>query len=166
MKKQSKSVEELEKIIIELEVENQDLKNKYLRALADYQNLEKRIQSEYEKVRQFAGELILRKIIPATDSILRAKEHLHDEGLNIAWKEIFSVLTEIGVEKIEVVGKQFDPIKMECIDLVPGNENEVIKEVSPGYLYKDKIIRVAKVVVGKNETAQKKAADDSPSKVK
>lgn len=126
-----------------------DWKNKYLRALADYQNLEKRTSERVEQVRQFAAEVILTRLLPIVDTFSKVRDHVNDAGLHLAYKELVSVLTGQGVEKIEVLGKPFDPIAMDCVEVVDGNDNEVVEEVLPGYMFRGKVLRIAMVKVGK-----------------
>lgn len=131
--------------------ENEDWKAKYLRALADYQNLERRVQDEKEEVRKFAAEGIIKRLLPAVDSLKRAKDHVQDAGLALAFKQLEAVLEELGVEKIDVLGKPFNPEVMECIEVVEGEENVVTEEVLPGYRFYGKLLRVAQVKVGKSK---------------
>ena len=127
-------------------------KNKYLRALADYQNLEKRTREEKEEIGKFAAEVVLGRLLPAMDSLSKAREHIKDSGLDLTLKEFEAAFAELGVTKLEVVGKQFDPHIMECIEVTQGPDNEVTEELLPGYKYHDKILRVAQVKVGKKHT--------------
>lgn len=129
--------------------ETVDWKSKYLRALADYQNLEKRTQQEKQQIRRYAAETVTARLLPALDTLNKASTHVKDMGLEMALKELYAVLSEQGVEKIEVMGKPFDPHQMECIEVVAGKDNEVVEELLPGYRLHDKILRVAQVKVGK-----------------
>jgi molecular chaperone GrpE len=127
-------------------------KEKYIRALADYQNLEKRTLDEKQEVRMFAGLVVIEKLLPVVDLLEKAQDHLHDQGLELALKELHTFFKTIGVEKIDVVGKAFDPYEMDCIEIVAGaKENMVVAVISPGYRMHNKIIRPAKVTVGKKE---------------
>jgi molecular chaperone GrpE len=128
-----------------------DWKSKYLRALADYQNLERRSQEDKERVRTFAAETILTRLLPVIDTLGKAQDHLKDAGLDIALRELWAVVEEQGVTKIEAMGKPFDPHEMECIEVVEGPENEVVEESLPGYLFRGKVLRVAQVKVGKKK---------------
>ena len=67
----------------------------------------------------------------------------------VAFKELMAVLQEHGVERIDVANKPFNPHEMECIEVVPGEDNIVIEEILPGYRMKGKILRIAQVKVGK-----------------
>ncbi|MEK7065405.1 MAG: nucleotide exchange factor GrpE [Patescibacteria group bacterium] len=133
----------------ELKRQVEEWKNKYLRALADYQNLEKRTRDEIAQVRNFASEVIMARLLPVADTLKKAKDHIKDPGIDLTYKELYAVLEEQGVEKIAVVGRQFDPHEMECVEVVTGKDNEVIDEVLPGYRFRGKIIRIAQVKVGK-----------------
>lgn len=129
--------------------QEEDWKSKYLRALADYQNLEKRAREQINESREFAAEVIIARLLPVVDTFTKVKEHILDPGFDLAYKELIAVLTEQGVEKILVLGKQFNPHEMECIEVIEGPDNEVVAELLPGYLFRGKIIRVAQVKVGK-----------------
>lgn len=147
--KWQKKVDELEKQLERIKSEAEEWKRKYLRALADYQNLEKWTQEETNKVRRFAAEIVLTKLLPIADTFKRAQAHLQDTGLSLGLKELEAFFLSQGVKKMDVTGKLFDPHEMECIEVVSGQDNTVIEEVLPGYTIHGKIIRVAQVKVGK-----------------
>lgn len=132
-------------------------KEKYIRAIADYQNLEKRTEKEHHQVRMFAGLVVIEKLLPVVDLLEKADEHLQDQGLKLALKELYSFFRSVGVEKIDVMGKTFDPYSMDCIEIVEGGEeNTVVSVVSPGYRMHSKLIRPAKVKVGKKPEEEEK----------
>ena len=131
--------------------EVEEWKNKYLRALADYQNLEKRSRAEKEEAWKFGSETILNRLLPVIDTFRKVRDHVKDVGFDLAYKELLTVLEEHGVKQIEVVGKVFDPHEMECIEVVEGKDNIVIEELLPGYTLHGKMLRVAQVKVGKEK---------------
>jgi molecular chaperone GrpE len=133
----------------ELQKQVNEAKNKYLRVLADYQNLERRTQEEKEQTRHRASEYILQRLLPVVDTLKRASVHLKDIGLDLALKELEAVYEEQGVTRIEVKGKPFNPHEMECIEVVEGEEGIVIEETLTGYRLHDRVLRVAQVKVGK-----------------
>ncbi|MBI5449224.1 nucleotide exchange factor GrpE [Candidatus Gottesmanbacteria bacterium] len=139
---QAKEIEEIHK-------QSDEWKNKYLRALADYQNLEKRTHTEKEETRKFAVLIFLERLLPVADTLARAQKHLSDSGLGLALKELDAILQEFGVEKIQTLGKPFNPHEMECIEVVEGKENEVVEEALPGFRLHGRVLRVAQVKVGK-----------------
>ena len=133
----------------QVDEQTDEWKNKYLRALADYQNLEKRKSEEIGQVRRFAGEILLIKLLPVVDTFTRALVHVKDSGLGLALKELEAFLKNAGVEKMDVVGKPFNPQDMECIEVVDGEDNIITEELLSGYTLHGKVIRVAQVKVGK-----------------
>lgn len=139
--------------VSELKRQVDEWKGKYMRALADYQNLEKRSQDMVGESRKFAAELILARLIPVVDTFAKVRVHIKDMGFDLAYKELIAVLSEQGVTTESVLGKVFDPHEMECIEVVAGNDNEVVEEVLPGYKFRGKVLRVAQVKVGKSDTA-------------
>ena len=141
--------------------ETSEWKGKYLRALADYQNLEKRSYQDAQTTRKYANEFLLTRLLSVFDTFEQAQRHLNDQGLGLAVKELNAVFSEHGVKKIDVMGKQFDPMTMECIDVIDGEEGKVVSEVAPGYMLYDKVIRVAKVNVGRkvNQSANGKSTN-------
>lgn len=135
--------------IQELHKQIEEWKSKYLRALADYQNLEKRTQSEKDELRKLAAEVVLTRMLPVVDTLTKAKDHIMDTGLNLAYKELETAFAELGFTKIDVVGKKFNPHEMECIEVVAGEDDIVVEELLAGYKLHNKIVRVAQVKVGK-----------------
>lgn len=148
---QPKPKTKMEDVVVEQKNEVDEWKLKYLRALADYQNLEKRSDERVSHVRMYAAEMVLSRLLPVVDTFSKVQEHIKDPGLDLAYKELLSVLAEQGVSRIEVVGKEFNPEEMDCIEVVSGKQNEVVEEVVPGYRFRDKVLRVARVKVGTSE---------------
>jgi molecular chaperone GrpE len=134
----------------------EDLTNKWKRALADYQNLEKRVKSEKEEFGNYANRELILKLLPVLDTFEKLEEHLKDEGLALALRQFRDILTQEGLEKIEVLGKEFNPQEMECVEVEEGKEeNRVTEEVRAGYRLKGKVLRVAQVAVGKRKIEEK-----------
>jgi len=139
-----------EDVVVEEKISSQvqEWKDKYYRALADYQNLEKRSELRRLEAQVYAAETTLRKIIPAVDSLERAVKHIDDKGLALSLKEFYAALESCGVTRIRTVGESFDPYTMECIQMVDEGGTVVIEEVQSGYKLHDKVLRVAQVNVG------------------
>jgi len=149
-KKKEEKIKELENLKKELE----DYKNKYLRALADYQNLEKRVIEEKELIVKTANKNLILKLLPFLDALDKAEVFVKDQGLKIVKENLIKVLKEIGVEEIDVLNKPFDPITSEAIDIVASDKDNIVVEVlRKGYKFQDKILRVAQVKVGKKVTS-------------
>ncbi len=143
-------VEKLQLEIVTLKDQVDEFKNKYLRAIADYQNLEKRVGEERFELMKIANKNLLIKILPFLDNLEKAELFVKDEGLKISKDHFVQILKDAGLEEIEMMGKDFDPISAEAVQLVPGKEEGKIVEVlQKGYKFEDKIIRVAQVKVSK-----------------
>jgi len=144
MKKTSKKSNKSEKSEIE------DLKKQLIRALADYDNLRKRVDNEREVWVKFSAERVLLKLFPVIDILESAQEHLKDRGLAIAISEFKKIFSDEGIEEIEPKkGAEFDPEVHEAIESVGGGKKGTIAElILPGWKFKEgKLIRVAKVKV-------------------
>ncbi|KKQ24610.1 MAG: Protein GrpE [Candidatus Roizmanbacteria bacterium GW2011_GWC2_37_13] len=131
-------------------LEIDEWKNKYLRALADYQNFEKRVREEKDQLIRTANLNLILKLLPFLDNLEKAEVFVKDQGLKMAKDHLFQMLKEVGVEEIEVLNKQFDPVTSEAIDIVKGDKDDVVVEVlRKGYKLGDRILRVAQVKVSK-----------------
>jgi molecular chaperone GrpE len=128
-----------------------DLESKWKRALADYHNLEKRIDKEKEAFVKFSNAQLLQNLLPVLDDFERAEQHLKDQGLTLAINKFKEFLKNEGVEEIKARGEEFNPHLMEAMEMVSGPKNRVVEVVSKGYLLNDKVLRVAKVKVGSGE---------------
>jgi len=149
MKKVTKNLE-----IEKLKKEVEEYKNKYLRALADYQNFEKRVKEERNQLVRTANLNLIMKLLRFLDSLEKAEVFIKDQGLKIAKDHLFQSLKEIGIEEIDVVNKPFNPKVAEAIDIVQGDKDDVVVEVlRKGYRIEDKILRVAQVKVSKKVTS-------------
>lgn len=129
--------------------EFENLENQLKKALADYQNLEKRIASERSAWAKTAGRDLILRLLPGLDSLALAKKHTKDEGVSLAIDHFLSALRQEGVEKIETIGRDFDPNLMEAVSTAPGDEGKVVEELKAGYMLGDSVLRPAQVIVGK-----------------
>lgn len=132
-----------------LKEEISDLENKWKRALADYQNLEKRINVEKEDFVAFANVKLIDKLLGVLDDLERAERHLKDRGLTLAMEQLRSVFKTEGVAEIKARGEKFDAEMMDCVEMAKGPKNIVVEVVEKGYKLNDKVIRPAKVKVGR-----------------
>lgn len=134
----------------ELKQKIEEVSNNWKRALADYQNSEKRHEREKAEFVQFANSSLILKLLSVLDNLERTQEHLKDNGLELAIGEFKRVLAEEGLAEIEVLDKEFNPAEMEAVELVEGEEdNKVVETVYKGYRLKDRLVRPAKVKVSK-----------------
>ncbi len=132
--------------------EAKNLENQLKRALADYQNLEKRISEEKVSWIKLANKELLLRLLPGLDSLILAEKHTQDEGVKISIKHFLDIFEETGVKKIETIGKDFNPEFMEAVATREGEEGKVVEEVRLGYTLFDIILRPSQVIVGKSLT--------------
>lgn len=131
-----------------LKKEIETLTNSWKRALADYQNLQKRYEKEKADFIQFANAGLILKLLAVLDHLERVQTYLEDDGLDLAIREFKKVLIEEGLDEIEVVDKEFNPEEMEAVETVEGEEGKVAEVLCKGYQLKGKVIRPSKVKVG------------------
>lgn len=143
---------EYEDKIEELEKKNYDLNDKYLRAVAEYDNFRKRSLKERDGIYAEAYIDAVKEILPIVDNMERAEAYLGEdssaEGVKMIMNAIHQALTKMGVSEIET--KAFDPNYHNAvmhIDDESYGENEIVEVFQKGYKYKDKVIRYAMVKV-------------------
>ena len=134
-----------------LKEEVKGLEEKWKRALADYQNLERRTQDLKREWAVSSSKDVVAKLLPVLDTLLLAQSHLKDEGLRLSIQKFLDVLKDEGVTRIETEGKQFDPNLMEAIEVIEGPKEKVVGEVRPGFMLCGKVLRPAQVTVGKGK---------------
>lgn len=143
-------VKQLKDQVEELKRELAEAENTWRRALADYQNLEKRVSEERQDFVRFAAKNFIEKLLVVLDDLEKASAHLKDQGLELALKKLQALLKEEGVERIDTKGKNYDIQTMEAISIVEGDEdNQVIEELRAGYMLHGSVIRAAQVKVSK-----------------
>src|SRR3989339_1583322 len=140
--------EKLQLEIVSLKEQVDEFKNKYLRAMADYQNLEKRVGDERFELMKMANKNLLIKILPFLDNLEKAEMFIKDPGLKISKDHFIQILKETGLVEMNLLNKDFDPNFAEAIDIVAGKEdNKIVEILKKGYMFEDKIIRIAQVKV-------------------
>ncbi len=167
---QEEAPRDLEKELAEALQAAADNQDKLLRIAADFENFKKRMERERTLIMKYAGEHILREMLPVVDNLERALGHgkgeMADaeknlaslfEGVELTLKSLQNSLDKFEVKPIESTGQPFDPnrqeaMTMEASDTVPASH--VISEFEKGYFYKDRLLRAAKVIVssGKAES--------------
>ena len=142
---------------------NQELENQLKRALADYANLQKRVEGERKELAEYFKSIFAFKFLPVLDSLEAALETVGRggaqstrQGLELAVGQFRKVLEDEGVEEIKADGK-FNPSLHEAIEVVPGKQdNKIVEVTAKGYKLGEKILRPAKVKVEKREEKGKK----------
>lgn len=127
----------------------EQVENLYKRSVADYQNLEKRVAEEKREWIKSANKELILRLLPVLDTLIMADAHVQDQGLKLSIQQFLDVLKGEGVEKVETVGKDFNPETMECIEAKEGEEGKVLEEVRAGYTILGKTLRAAMVKVGR-----------------
>jgi len=144
--------------------ETNDFKNKYLRALADYQNFEKRVREEQETVRVKGKQEIFIQLLSILDSLEKAEVFIKDVGLKQVKDSFCQLLRDEQIEEINLLGKEFDPRLAEVVDVVVGERNNIVVEVlRKGYRFGGKILRVAQVKVSKKSEIQNPKSETNPN---
>lgn len=150
-------VEELEEKVEALEQERDEFKEKYLRKMADLDNLKKRHEEEKDKLRKYAHKDVLSDLLEVIDNFDRALDSMNFEseevadGIDMISRQLKEVLEKHNAEPIDAEGEPFDPNIHEAMmqEEDPALEEERVKEVfQKGYRLHDRILRPAQVKVG------------------
>jgi len=148
---------EMEKLRAELD----ETKDKYLRLVAEFDNFRKRNAKEKVELIQTAGKDVITDLLEVLDDCQRAENQMNTseditqikEGIQLVFNKLRNILAARGLKPMESVHQEFNPDMHEAITEIPAAAKEligkVVDEVVKGYYLKDKIIRHAKVVVGK-----------------
>lgn len=158
---QSEAIDQLKEENEQLKCELAELKDKYLRLMAEFDNYRKRTLKERAEIIDQAARDTMTAILPVLDDFDRAKasaeapdsKEQFSEGVKLVYHKLYKTLESRGLEPMESTGKDFDPDEHEAISEVPAPSEDlkgkVVDTVEKGYKLKGKIIRHAKVVVGK-----------------
>ncbi len=153
----NKTKKELE----EAKEEIAELQDNYRRLFADFDNYKKRVTKERFELMNQAGKDIIQSLLPVLDDFDRAKieadkkdsTEQFSEGVNLVYHKLHQILEQKGLKSMETTGETFDAEFHEAVAEIPAPtedlKGKVIDTLEKGYLLKDKIIRFAKVVVGK-----------------
>lgn len=137
----------------EVDARIEESNNKYLRALADYQNLEKRMYTAIDQARATSQRITLSRFMNVLDDMEKAEVFMKDQGLQMIMNHFKQIFKDAGVEEIDLLNKEFDPYTAEAIEAVPGEtDNIVVEVVRKGYRIGDDIIRPGQVKVTKHIT--------------
>jgi len=117
-------------------------------ALADYRNIEARIEKEVSLFKKDTVRSLIDKLLAVLDNLERAESHIDNKGLKMAVGQFKDVLASEGIMPIKSDGEVFDPIKMDCMQITQGPKDIVVETVTKGYEYCGEVIRPAKVRVG------------------
>jgi molecular chaperone GrpE len=152
---------ENESAVEKLQMELKEQKDKYLRLYAEFDNYRRRTAKENIELRQTAGKEVITDLLDALDDCDRAEKQMQQtndisqlkEGIQLVFNKLRTTLQSRGLKVMDSLHQNFDPEKHEAITEIPAPspdlKGKVIDEVQKGYYLNNKIIRFAKVVVGK-----------------
>jgi molecular chaperone GrpE len=133
--------------------------DKWIRLQAEFENYKKRIQKEKSDQMRFGNEALLRAVLPVLDNLERAIEHGKNAreagpllaGVEITLRQLLNALEQFGVKPILAAGEVFDPEKHEAVSQMESDfeSDRVISEVQKGYLFHERLLRPAKVIVSR-----------------
>lgn len=138
----------------DLKKQVEELRDKYLRQVAEFDNYRRRVTKEKIETIQTASRDTLTALLPVLDDFVRAsKNETFTEGVNLVWHKLQTTVRAKGLTEMETPkGTDFDPDQHEAITELPAGDDlvgKIVDTVESGYLLNEKIIRYAKVVVGK-----------------
>lgn len=144
-----------------LRTELNEMKDKYLRKVAEFDNFKKRNLKDRMELIQTAGKEVITDLLDVLDDFERAEKQMNTaedpkqikEGVQLVFAKLKNILTAKGLKPMETLHREFNPDMHEAITEIPAPSEDlkgkVLDEVQKGYYLNDKIIRYAKVVVGK-----------------
>lgn len=173
-KEELKQLENAEAKIAELEAQVKEWNDKFLRKAAEFENYKRRTENDQFNLLNYAAESFIIKLLPVVDDFERSMEHIDDiednksvkDGIKLVYEKLLKLLNEQGVKKMQTKGEPFnvdyhDALMQRKDDSVP--PHTVLEEVESGYLYRDKVIRHAKVIVSEESPDDNQISSDGHS---
>jgi len=152
--------------ISELEEKIKSLQDTLLRKVAEFENYKRRTENDQLNLLKYAAESFILKILPVYDDLGRSVSHIDEsnqdslkDGIKLVFDKFTKILDDQGIEKLETEGKEFDVEYHEALMQQPSKDvphNTILNEVEAGYVYKDKVIKHAKVVVSQEIVEESK----------
>ena len=136
----------------------EELTDRLTRQMAEFDNFRKRTEKEKSQMYEIGAKDIIEKILPVVDNIERGLDAVKEEdkedpfiqGMEMVYKQLMTVLGELGVKPIEAIGKEFDPNLHNAVMHVEDEnfgENIIAEEFQKGYMYRDSVVRHSMVKV-------------------
>ena len=131
-----------------------DLNDKYLRTAAELENTRRRAAIDAEARARARAMSVAEKFLPVMDALDAALKHTPDDaGILAMARSVHAAFDEVGITKIESLGKVLNPALHNAIQVVPATDenvpNTIVEEMQPGYMFGDNVLRTAMVVVAK-----------------
>ena len=135
-----------------------ELTDKVKRQLAEFENFRNRTEKEKSQMYMVGARDVIEKLLPVVDNFERGLKSIPEDqkdgpvasGMEMIYKQLITVLTDLGVTPIEAVGQEFDPNFHNAVMHVEDEnfgENEVAEEFQKGYMYRDSVVRHSMVKV-------------------
>ncbi len=136
-------------VVAQLQQQVIEKEEAHKRALADYHNLMRRTAEEKKALVASANQNIVSDMLPTLDHLEMAVQHYPDGSLQMIVNDLKKTLEQYGLQRMETVGKPFDPATMEAVDTVQSEDKAgvVVREQRAGYRLNDLVLRHAEVVV-------------------
>ena len=169
--KEQEKIEKLELEIAKLKEENAKLKNEYLKAHADSQNFQKRINDQAIKDRKYASQNVVGELINPIDMLVQIVNmpapspeiQNYVIGFQMIANQLTDILKNEGLAPVDAkVGNDFDPKTMQAVETSNDesiDDNKITKVMQSGYMYKDRVLRPAMVVVNKKENKKEETKE-------
>ena len=136
----------------------EELTDRLTRQMAEFDNFRKRTEKEKSQMYEIGAKDIIEKILPVVDNFERGLDAVKEEdkedpfiqGMEMVYKQLMTVLGELGVKPIEAIGKEFDPNLHNAVMHVEDEnfgENIIAEEFQKGYMYRDSVVRHSRVKV-------------------
>ena len=136
------------------------LKDKYLRTLAEYENFRKRSEKEKTQMFELGAKSIIEALLPVVDNFERALSHVQEEekdspfvkGIEGIYKQIQKMFADCNIQKIEALGKKFDPALHNAVmteEEGDAEEDTITQDLQKGYTYRGNVVRHSMVKVKK-----------------
>lgn len=173
--KDESTLNKTEEKIAELEIQVKEWQDKFLRKAAEFENFKRRTEADQFNLINYAAESFIVKLLPVVDDFERSLQHIDKnsnidavkEGIKLVYEKFLKVLEDQGIKKMKVKGEPFnveyhDALMQRKDDSVPSHT--VLEEIETGYLYRDKVIRHAKVIVSEESSADENQVSGTDSK--
>jgi len=174
-KKGAAGPEGLEERLQAAETQAEEVHDRLLRVMAEFENYKKRMEREMNDYRKFANESLIKEILPMVDNLEKALEMSDEqnekalgslrEGVDMTLKGLLTGIERFGVVPIESLEEPFDPNFHQAVmqeESAGHSDNTVIKELQKGYLIGDRLLRPAMVVVSRNPNSKPEIESEDP----
>lgn len=157
------------------EAELADLRDRFVRLYAEFENFKKRVQKDKEELIKYGTESLLYELLPVIDNLEMALKHATDtadglvKGVEITLREFQRVIEKFGLTPISAIGKPFDPAvhhAMSQVERADIEDKTVVEEFRKGYMFADKVLRPSLVAVSRKPSCETEIETENNQKSK